>query len=48
LAGSIGTDTFIRIINHPKLKDSLFILETPNEIEGYAKEIDLLREFFKG
>lgn len=46
--GSIGTDTFIRIINHPKLKDSLFILETPNEIEGYAKEIDLLREFFKG
>ena len=41
--GSIGTDTFIRIINHPKLVHYLFWKHLM--IEGYAKEIDLLREF---
>lgn len=42
--GQIGADALIRVINHPKLKNLPFILETPNEIEGYAKEIKFLRE----
>ncbi len=42
--GQIGADALIRIINHPKLKKLPFILETPNDIEGYAREIKFLRE----
>lgn len=42
--GSIGEDAFSRIINHPKLCDLPFFLETPNELEGYAKEISLLKD----
>lgn len=46
--GSIGLDTFIKIINHPNLCNLPFFLETPNELSGYAYEIDLLRKkFFK-
>lgn len=41
--GSIGLDAFVRIINHPQLKDLPFFLETPNDIDGYEKEIELLR-----
>lgn len=41
--GHLGTEAFINIINHPKLKDLPFILETPNELSGYAREIKLLR-----
>lgn len=42
--GYIGLDAITRIINHPKLKNLPFYLETPNELEGYKKEIQLLRE----
>lgn len=42
--GYIGADAIIRIINNPHLKGLPFILETPNDIEGYAKEIDFLRK----
>ena len=35
------------IINHPKLCHLPFCLETPNELDGYAKEIALLREHYK-
>lgn len=42
--GSIGIDTFEKVINHPKLRHLPFFLETPNEIDGYAKEIEILRE----
>lgn len=42
--GSIGLDAIIRFINHPKLKNLPFYLETPNELDGYAAEIKLLRE----
>lgn len=45
--GSIGTDAFERIINHPKLKDLPFLLETPNELDGYAREIELLKSLYK-
>lgn len=41
--GSLGLETFRRIVNHPALKDKPMILETPNELPGYQKEIALLR-----
>ncbi len=45
--GTIGIDAFEKIINHPKLKNLPFFLETPNELEGYEKEIKLLRNLYK-
>ena len=42
--GSLGLETFCRIVNHPQLKDKPMILETPNELPGYAGEIKILRE----
>ncbi len=41
--GSLGLETFRQIVNHPALKDKPMILETPNELPGYQKEIALLR-----
>ena len=41
--GSLGLDTFRAVVNHPKLRGRPMILETPNELPGYAKEIALLR-----
>ena len=41
--GSLGVETFRAIVNHPVLKDKPMILETPNELPGYQKEIALLR-----
>ena len=38
---------FERIINHPKLRNLPFYLETPNELSGYAKEIELLKSIRK-
>ena len=45
--GSIGLEAFERIINHPALRDLPFYLETPNDIEGYVEEIQLLRKLYK-
>ncbi len=45
--GSIGFDTMVNIINHPKLQDIPIILETPNELDGYAHEIKMLRNAYK-
>ncbi len=45
--GSIGLEAFERIINHPQLKNLPFLLETPNELDGYAKEIELLKSIYK-
>ncbi len=42
--GGIGLEAFRRIVNHPSLKDLPFYLETPNDLDGYAREIALLRE----
>jgi deoxyribonuclease-4 len=42
--GSLGLETFAAIVNHPVLKDKPMILETPNELSGYEKEIALLRK----
>lgn len=44
--GRIGLKALVRIINHPALKSLPFYLETPNELEGYGKEIELLRGCF--
>ena len=45
--GSIGTEAFERIINHSALRDLPFFLETPNELDGYAHEIALLKSLYK-
>lgn len=44
--GSIGTDAFRRIITHEKLRGLPFLLETPNELDGYKAEITLLKELY--
>lgn len=43
--GYIGEDTFRRIVNHPALKHLPMCLETPQDTDGYAREIALLRSF---
>ena len=45
--GTIGAEAIIRFINHPKLKNLPFLLETPNELDGYAEEIRFLRTHFQ-
>ena len=45
--GSIGLEAFERIINHPQLQGIPVYLETPNELEGYAVEIRMLRERYR-
>ena len=42
--GYLGEAAFGRIINHPALRDLPFILETPNDLAGYAREIGRLKE----
>ncbi len=46
--GTIGTKTLAGVINHPALKNLPFCLETPNDLDGYAREIKLLRSLYKG
>lgn len=41
--GQLPLDAIARVINHPKLRQLPFLLETPNELDGYAKEIALLK-----
>lgn len=41
--GHLGREAFGRIINHPALQGLPFVLETPNELPGYAAEIALLK-----
>lgn len=43
--GTLGVETFRRIVNHPALRRLPMLLETPNELPGYAAEIALLRGF---
>jgi len=42
--GSIGLESIIKFINHPRIKNLTFNLETPNELDGYKREIELLRK----
>ena len=46
--GSLGLETFEKVINHPALRELPFILETPQEsTAGYAEEIRLLRGLYR-
>lgn len=45
--GQIGLEALVRVIRHPALKDIPFILETPNDDEGWTREIALLREAYE-
>ena len=45
--GHIGLTSLKRLINHPALAHLPFYLETPNDLAGYAKEIDMMREAWK-
>ncbi len=45
--GSLGEQTFQKIVNHPVLSKLPMILETPNDLPGYAREIALLRQLQK-
>ena len=44
--GTIGIKNIEKIINNSILKRIPFYLETPNELDGYAKEIKLLRDLY--
>ena len=41
--GHLGERTFEAVVNDPRLRGLPMILETPNELDGYAAEIALLR-----
>ena len=43
--GSLGLDAIINFINHPKLKDLPFFLETPLDENGHKQEIKMLRQY---
>ena len=45
--GYIGLDAISNIINHNKLCHLPFFLETPNELEGHKREIELLKSVYK-
>lgn len=45
--GYIGIKTFENIVNNKFLKELSMCLETPNDIDGYRKEIDILRSLEK-
>lgn len=45
--GSLGLEGISKIINHSKLRHLPFFLETPNELDGYKAEIELLRKQYK-
>ena len=41
--GKIGLDAITKIINNERVKDLPFYLETPNELDGYKREIEMLK-----
>lgn len=43
--GKIGAEAMRRIALHPLLEGRPFILETPNDDEGYRREIQMVREW---
>ena len=43
--GEIGLEAFRALVRHPRLKSLPFILETPNDLDGYQREIAVLRGF---
>ena len=45
--GMLGTDALRAIVQHPLLQNRPFILETPNDDEGYAREIETVKSWIK-
>ena len=45
--GCIGAEALRRVATHPLLAGKPFILETPNDDEGYKREINMIREWAK-
>jgi deoxyribonuclease-4 len=45
--GTLGLEAIERVINHPALRNLPFYLETPNELDGYAREIALLKSVYR-
>jgi len=41
--GNIGLEGILNVVRHPKLRHLPFYLETPNELEGYGKEIEMIK-----
>lgn len=41
--GNIGLEALLNVVNHEKLRGLPFLLETPNELDGYKKEIQIVR-----
>ena len=42
--GYLGLDALVRVVSHPALDGRPMSLETPNELDGYAEEIRVLRK----
>ena len=45
--GCMGENAVLRIINHPSLYRLPFILETPTDLDGHAREIQMLKENYQ-
>lgn len=45
--GYIGFEAIARIINHRRLRELPFFLETPNDLEGHGEEIEMLKKAYK-
>ncbi len=45
--GFIPLEAIVRVINHPALRELPMLLETPNDLDGYAREISLLKENYE-
>ena len=43
--GTIGMEALARIVRHSALRHLPFCLETPNELPGYQREIEMMRAF---
>ena len=44
--GTIGTEGILRVMRHEALRELPFYLETPNELDGYEREIRMLKELY--
>ena len=45
--GCIGPEALKRVVTHPALQGLPMVLETPNELPGYAEEIRLMRQWMR-
>ena len=44
--GTLGTEAILRVMRHEALRELPFYLETPNELDGYEREIRMLKELY--